>query len=73
MWERCLNSSFAKKNFKKSQQVPRKLVLGGLILATSSSPSCNKGQQTDTIFYVTTGNVTHYLSEMSKYGKTKGQ
>ena len=28
------------------------------------------GHQSDAIFYVTTGSVTHYLSGMSKYGKT---
>ena len=43
------------------------------MLITSIGPDCNKGQQTHTIFYITTGSVTHYLSEMSKYSKTKGQ
>ena len=67
--KRCLNWSFADKN----QQVLPKLVLGLVMLGTSGGPVLKKGHQTHTIFYVTTGSVTHHLSEMYKYGKTKGE
>ena len=40
---------------------------------TCSGLTCKKGHQTDASFYITTGSVTQYLTEMSKYGKTKGQ
>ena len=36
----------------KNQQVPQKLVLGWVMVVTSSGPACNKGHQTHTIFYL---------------------
>ena len=58
---------------QKISRNPQKLILGGVMLVTSSGPAYNKGHQTETIWYVTTGSVTLYLSEMSKYDRTKGQ
>ena len=65
--------SFVKK--KKSAGTPKaSFERGNLCYVTSRDLACNKGHQTNTIFlYVTTGNVTHYLSGMSNYSKTRGQ
>ena len=73
MWKKMCKFGFCLNTKTKNQQVPHKLVLGGVSCVTRSGPACNKGHQTHTIFYVTTGSETHYLSEMSKYGKTRGQ
>ena len=60
------------KKKKKGQQVPRKLVLGGVMfVVTCTGPACIREHRTNKIFYVTSGSGTHYLSDMPNYVQTK--